>query len=121
MAEKPTEFMIRTEQLALRIITLFSALPKTTVAQVLGKQVLRSGTSVGAQVAEANHSKSTADFVSKIDGARQEVEETLYWLRLIIHSKLVTEKRLAPLLSEANEVKAILMTMSRNARRRLAK
>ena len=113
--------MVRTEQFALRIVRLYSALPKATAAQVLGKQILRSGTSVGAHVAEANHSKSPADFISKIGGARQELEETLYWMSIIEHAGIVKPKRLELLEKEANEIKAILITMSTKARRRLSK
>ena len=112
--------MVRTEQFALRVVRLYSALPKATVAQVLGKQLLRSGTSVGAHVAEANHSKSPADFVSKINGARQELEEALYWMRLIEQAGIVEPKRLELLQEEAGEIKAILITMSTRARRRLS-
>ncbi len=70
----------RTSQFALRIVRLYCALPKSTEAQVLGKQVLRSGTSVGAQYHEATRSRSPAEFVSKIEGGLQELEETRYWL-----------------------------------------
>ncbi len=77
----------RTKDFALRIVKLYSALPKSSVAQVLGKQILRSGTSVGAQYREACRAKSNADFVNRIEGALQELDETLYWLELIGESK----------------------------------
>ena len=67
---------IRTKTFALRVIRLYVALPKTTEAQVLGKQVLRSGTSVGAHYHEAQRAKSNTDFISKVEGALQELEET---------------------------------------------
>jgi four helix bundle protein len=121
MGEMHTEFEDRTTDFALRILRLFSALPKTTAAQVLGKQVLRSGTSVGAHVAEANHSRSAADFINKIQGARQELQETLYWITLIERAGMMRSRRLQPLVTEANEIKAILLTMSSKARRRLTK
>jgi four helix bundle protein len=73
----------RTKDFAVRIIKLYAALPKSTEAQVLGTQVIRSGTSVGAQYRESQHAKSDADFISKIEGALQELEETAYWLELI--------------------------------------
>ena len=73
----------RTKAFALRIIRLYAALPKTTEAQVLGKQVLRSGTSVGAHYREAQRAKSNADFIGKIEGGLQELEETAYWLELL--------------------------------------
>src|SRR5690349_15460519 len=70
----------RTKMFALRIVKLYVSLPKTTEAQVIGKQVLRSGTSVGAHYREAKRARSTAEFVSKIEGALQELDETTYWL-----------------------------------------
>ena len=70
------DLKIRTKDFAIRIIRLYSALPNTTEAQVIGKQLLRSGTSVGAHYREAQHAKSDADFVSKVKGALQELEET---------------------------------------------
>jgi four helix bundle protein len=72
----------RTKQLALRTIRLYSALPTTTVAQVLGKQLLRSGTSVGAHYRESVRARSNAEFISKLEGGLQELEETGYWLEL---------------------------------------
>ena len=77
------ELKARTKDFAIRIVRLYSALPKTTEAQVIGKQFVRSGTSVGAQYREAQHAKSDADFVSKIEGSLQELEETSYWLELL--------------------------------------
>ncbi|MBU0509042.1 four helix bundle protein [bacterium] len=69
----------RTRQFALRIIRMYGSLPKTGAAKVIAGQMLRSGTSVGAHYAEACHAKSRADFVCKIEGAMQELEETRYW------------------------------------------
>jgi four helix bundle protein len=70
----------RTKAFALRIIRLYSSLPKITEAQVLGKQLLRSGTSVGAHYREATRARSPAEFISKIEVGLQELEETVYWL-----------------------------------------
>ena len=86
----PVDLETRTPDFALRIIKLFSALPKTTEAQVLGKQLLRSGTSVGAHYREAKRAKSNLDFISKIEGALQELDETCYWLELIEKSGIVS-------------------------------
>jgi len=77
------DLKLRTKNFAIRIIRLYAALPKTTESQVIGKQVLRYGTSVGAQYREAQHAKSDADFISKIEGSLQELEETAYWLELL--------------------------------------
>lgn len=76
----------------MRMIRLYSALPKSTVGQVLGKQVLRSGTSVGAHYREAVRSRSDAEFISKIEGRLQELEETAYWIELLLESNIMTEK-----------------------------
>ncbi|MFK7820013.1 MAG: four helix bundle protein, partial [Planctomycetaceae bacterium] len=70
----------RTKEFSLRVIRLYSNLPKPTEAQVMGKQLLRSGTSVGAHYREATRARSTAEFVSKLAGGHQELEETSYWL-----------------------------------------
>jgi four helix bundle protein len=73
--EKP-DLKVRTREFALRIIRLYTALPRTTEAQVIGKQVPRSGTSVGANYREATRARSSAEFISKIETALQELEET---------------------------------------------
>ncbi|HNG91599.1 MAG TPA: four helix bundle protein [Acidobacteriota bacterium] len=101
----------RTREFALRIIRLFAALPGSVEAQVLGKQVLRSGTSVGAQYRESVRAKSDADFVSKIEGALQELEETQYWLELIGDAEIISVQRLTPLIQEAEELTAIFVSM----------
>jgi len=75
---KAKDILERTKAFALRIIRLYTALPKSTEAQVIGKQVLRSGTSVGAHVREGKRSRSDAELVSKIEGGLQELEETVY-------------------------------------------
>ena len=107
----------RTKQFALRIIRLYSALPKTTTAQVIGKQLLRSGTSVGAHYREACRARSTAEFVSKVGGGLQELEETAYWIELLVESEIQEAARLADLQQEANELTAILITCAKNAKR----
>ena len=114
---KPPDFAGRTQEFAIRVIGVCAALPETYLGQTLGHQLLRAGTSVGAHYAEANHSRSRADFLSKIDVARQEMQETIYWMKLILGAKLLEPRRLDPLLSEAHELLAILITMSNNARK----
>ena len=101
----------RTTAYALRIIRLYGTLPKTTEAQVIGRQLLRSGTSVGAHYREADRAKSTADFISKMEGALQELDETEYWLELLCDSNSVPAKRLQPLLQETNEIISIFVTI----------
>lgn len=107
----------RTKQFALRIIALYRALPKQTEAQVIGRQVLRSGTSIGAHYREASRARSDAEFLSKIGVAPQELDETLYWLELLIESNIVPTARLSDLKRENNELIAIFVTISNNARR----
>jgi four helix bundle protein len=112
----------RTKGFALRAIRLYVALPKTTLAQVLGGQILRSGTSVGAHYREACRAKSDNDFISKIEGALQELDETVYWAELISEGKIFSEQRLKPLCDEAEELIAIFVTMVKNVKgRRKAK
>ena len=108
----------RTKAFALRIIRLYSTLPKMTEAQVIGKQVLRSGTSVGAHYREARRAKSDADFISKIEGALQELDETAYWLELLGESGIVEAERLKPLLDETEELIAIFVTMAKKVKRK---
>ena len=104
----------RTKTFALRIIKLYTSLPKSQEAQVLGKQILRSGTSVGAHYHEACRAKSNADFISKVEGGLQEIEETIYWMELIGESNIFSEERLKPLHKEAEELIAMFVTMAKN-------
>ena len=94
-------------------------MPKTTEAQVLGKQVLRSGTSVGANYREATRARSTAEFVSKVGVGLQELEETDYWLELLADSGIVPEARLTDLRNELNELTAILVSSVKTAKKRM--
>ena len=111
----------RTKEFALRVIRLYSSLPPSTVAQVIGKQVLRSGTSVGAHYREAFRSRSDAEFISKIQGGLQELEETVYWLELLIESNLVTEAKLKNLLKEIQELTAIFISSVNKVKQRQSK
>jgi four helix bundle protein len=116
MQNAERDLALRTKNFARRIIRLYVALPKETVAQVLGKQVLRSGTSVGANYREANRARSKAEFVSKVGDCLKEADETAYWLELLIDETIVPPQKLEPLLKEANELIAILVTISKRAR-----
>ena len=106
----------RTKAFALRIIRLYSALPNTSVAQVLGNQVLRSGTSVGAHYREAQRARSTAEFVSKLNGGLQELEETAYWIELLTETAIIEPNRLEALTQETQELIAIFVTLIKNAK-----
>ncbi len=106
----------RTKVFALRIIRVYSSLPKTTEAQVIGKQLLRSGTFVGAHYREGTRARSTAEFVSKIGGGHQELEESMYWMELLTESELIKPERLDNLIREADELSAIFTTCIKNAK-----
>src|SRR5690349_6272514 len=96
--EEPIErvdLRVRTKQFALRMIRLSCALPKRTEVEVIGKQVLRSGTSVGANFREAYQSRSDAEFLSKLGDCLKELEETCYWLELLVEGEIVPAARLA--------------------------
>ena len=108
----------RTKRFALEIIELYARLPKSTVGQVLGRQLLRSGTSVGAQYREARRAKSVADFISKIEGALQELEETGYWLELLSESETAKSSELQDLQSEVEQLTAMLVASAKTAKRR---
>lgn len=116
-AERNEQLELRTKKFALNIIRLYSSLPTTTVAQVLGRQLLRSGTSVGAQYREAKRAKSIADFVSKMEGSLQEVEETCYWLDLLVESNTSAGTEIASVMKEADELTAMFVASVRTAKK----
>ena len=118
VSEQPQDLKVRTKQFALRITRLYCALPKTIEAQVIGKQVLRSGTSVGAQYREGHRDRSNAEFISKLESALQELEETVYWLELLVDSGIIPKDRLLPLITEADELTAIFVSSVKGAKRR---
>jgi len=103
---------------SLRVIELYSLLPKTTVAQVIGKQLLRSGTSVGAHYREAARSRSDAEFISKLEGGLQELDESVYWMVLLMEAGVVQESSLKELTDEADELMAIFTTCVRKVKAR---
>jgi four helix bundle protein len=106
----------RTKLFALAIIRLYSSLPSKPEARVLGHQVLRSGTSVGAHYREAQRAKSNADFISKIEGGLQELEETEYWLELLAEAQLVPQDMIQPLRKEVGELIAMFVSMAKNTK-----
>ncbi len=112
------DLRLRTKKFALRIIRMFTALPRNEVAWVLGKQVLRSGTSVGANYREAYRARSGAEFISKIGDCLKELEETAYWLELLVDSGTVSSRKMAALLQETDELLAIFTTISKKAKAR---
>lgn len=115
---KTNDLRDRTKQFALRTIKMFSALPKTTEAQVLGKQVLRSATSVGANYREAYRGRSRAEFIAKAGDCLKEIEETGYWLELLVESGILAEDRMRDLMVECDELTAIFVTIIRKSKER---
>ena len=115
---KDLDLKIRTKTFALRIIKLFSSLPRTPEAQVIGKQVLRSGTSVGAQYREACRARSNAEFISKMESSLQELDETSYWLELLVEGEMVKPAKLRELQNETNELTAIFVSSVKTAKSR---
>lgn len=111
----------RTKQFSLRIIRLVNSLPLNAAANVIGKQLLRSGTSVGANYRSACRARSKADFISKINIAVEESDESEYWMELLVDAGLMDQTHLAPLLQEAHELTAILNASAITARRNLNK
>ena len=109
--EKKQELKKRLKEYALRIIRLYEALPKTGAAHVITHQLLRSGTSPGAQYREACRAKSDADFISKVEGALQELDESDYWLDLLVDGGYETEKKVKRLRDETNELIAIFVSI----------
>ena len=106
----------RTKQFGLRVVRMFSRLPKTTEAQVLGKQILRSGTSVGANYREAYRARSRPEFIAKCGDSLRELEETAYWLEMLIDGKIVLPELLTDLQQECDELLAIFVTILKRSK-----
>jgi four helix bundle protein len=121
MTDSQNDLRERTTEFALRIIRMYMKLPKTTEAQTLGKQVLRSGASVGAQFRESQRAKSDADFINKLEGCLQEADETAYWLELLVRAEIVSAEKLAPMRKEIDEIIAILVTIVTKVKKRIGK
>ena len=115
------DLKVRTKKFALRIIKLYQSLPKTGEAQVIGKQVLRSGTSVGAQYREACRGKSPADFVNMMGGGLKELDETAYWLELLVEGEIVPAAKLTDLQKETDELTAIFVSSINTSKRNNSK
>ena len=116
MGSEKSDLRQRTKEFALQIIWMFSRLPKTTEAQVLGKQALRSGTSVGANYREAYRARSKPDFIAKCGDSLRELEETAYWLELLVDAKIVPSEKLTTLRQECDELTAIFVTLLKRSK-----
>ncbi len=97
---------------------MYEALPRARVAQAIGYQAFRAGTSVGAQYREACRSRSDAEMISKLESTLQEVDETSYWLELLVESEIVSLRRLQSLMKEADELTRIFVTSVKNIKSR---
>ncbi len=115
---KTRDLRERTLDFARRVVRLFAALPKNTVAQTLGKQVLRSGTSVGANYREADSGRTKPEFIAKMGDCLKELSETDYWLELMAVEEIIPPDRLAPLMQETRELIAIFTTIINKAKAR---
>jgi len=107
MATQPEQLKARTKQFAIRIVRVFKSLPKNDEARIIGKQLLRAGTSVAANYRAVCRSRSKAEFISRISVVVEEADETAFWLELLIETSIIPEVRLRDLLTEANELLAI--------------
>jgi four helix bundle protein len=112
------EFKDRTKAFGLRVVRLVEALPQSRTADVFGKQLLRCGTSVGANYRAACRAKSPADFVAKMKIVEEECDEAIYWMELIVEAGLMPENRVTDLLKEANEILSMVVSSLKTARSR---
>ena len=111
-------FKQRTKQLALRFIEMVDALPKNRTADVIGRQLIRSGTSIGANYRAACRGKSTADVIAKLRIVEEETDESAYWMELLVESGLLPEAQLSELLRETNEIIAMTVASIRTLQKR---
>ena len=114
------EMKQRTKAYALRVIRLVQALPRNEVARTVGGQLLRSGTSVGANYRSACRAKSRPDFVHKLKIVEEECDESLYWMELLVEGELISAGRLQALQQEGSEILSIVVASLRTARLRAA-
>lgn len=117
-AMTPEQLKERTKHFSLRVISLVNALPNSQAAEVIGRQLLRSATSVGANYRAACRARSRAEFITKLGIVEEEVDESAYWLELLIEAEIMPQARLTDLLEEAHELTAIIVTSRKTARRR---
>src|SRR5213593_1883327 len=120
MQNEENDLRDRTKAFALQIIRMFAAIPKTTEAQVLGKQLLRAGTSVGANYREAYRGRSKPEFIAKCGDSLRELEETGYWLELLSEAGIATGDELQKLRTECDELTAIFVTILKRSKESLS-
>jgi four helix bundle protein len=110
------EMKTRTKTYANRVVKLCAALPDNWIARTLGQQLLRSGTSVGANYRAVCRTKSTADFINKLRIVEEEYDESLFWMELLMDNNLVKAARLRDLVQEGDEILAIVVSSAKTAR-----
>ena len=110
------ELKKRTKQFGLRIIKLIEALPSSKAASVISNQLLRSGTSVGANYRAACRARSKPDFISKASISIEEADESLYWMEMLVEAEIMPKEKLTALMKEADEIVAILTASVKTAR-----
>lgn len=115
------EMQSRTKQLALRVMRLCEALPNNGTGWSIGKQVVRSATSVGANDRASGRARSDAEFLAKLGIVEEQADETCYWLELIIESQMIKPTLVEPLLKEANELVAIVVAMRKSVKQRISR
>ncbi len=112
----PEELKKRTKQFALRVMKLVDALPRQRTAETIGRQLIRSATSVGANYRAACRARSKSEFLAKLGIVEEEIDESIYWMELIVEGQLEKETRMRDLLREAEEINAIIVSSIRMAR-----
>ena len=112
------ELRKRTKGFALRVIKLAEALPNNAVGRVIKGQLIRAGTSVGANYRAAKRAKSTADFINKMGTVEEEADESMYWMELIVEAGLMAEERISDLYEEADEILSMTVASIKTARKR---
>lgn len=118
--EPPFDLRDRTKDFALRIVRMFTELPESDEARILGEQALRSGTVVGAHYREAHRHRAKPEFPARINDCLRELEETAYWLELLIDGRIVPASKLSSLQDETHQLIAILTTIAKNLKPRTA-
>lgn len=113
---QPEELRERTKQFAIRVIRLFKALPRSTEAQILGKQLLRSGTSVAANYRAVCRARSKPEFIARMGVVAEEADESALWIELMSETGMVKPKRLEGILAEARELAAIFTASQKTAK-----
>jgi four helix bundle protein len=113
----PEELRARTKQFTLRVLKVVTALPDTTPGRVIGNQLMKAGSSVGANYRAVCRARSRKDFVNKLGVVIEEADESAYWLEVICEGNVLDPRQLGPLLQEANELVAIFTAARKSARR----